>query len=545
MAKNNYLCKKIVKTVIFCEMKNESLFKISGVVIIMAILAEVMVICSRNRVEDGGFVYVEDGVFKIDGETFFPMMLNYKVEMLEFDDDLVFAAAEYYDYPDKYEPTTKEEAMDQFSGHMQLIEELGFNTVRLCMNVVYDSEEGKYYKTQCGRAYLKKDSVKIIVAVDDIIRIAASHNLKVMLLLKPSWDNELSEFNTSLMQHLSCNVNVFAFDLMNEPLYFDDDRNRLKSDAVRIASQWIRDAKKAAPRHLVTIGFAEPIETFSWDASMIPVDFVAFHTYNPLSIPNETWWWSRYIGKPWMIGETSLPADNDSVTYGQQCLFAEQVFRYVLDCGGIGFGWWEFQDLPVSYNINYEGTYSGLLNHEGTTVTKDGSVIQGTLKPVAHSFAGFKHLEKGEPRKAVNYYNNFGYHNAMITGRIVDDKTGAPIEGAVVRGWNNTWRTGLNTFTDENGVFNLYSNDENVHFAISAPGMDTKRFDRHLEYRDRNGEVSGFTNLPDRNVKSSMVSYGKFLKDDTRLFEFEEGEFDKAVIFADMGEIRLESLVLE
>ena len=201
--------------------------------------------------------------------------------------------------------------------------------------------------------------------------------------------------------------------------------------------------------------------------------------------------------------------------------------------------------MPESYGINYEGTFSGVLNHEGTTTTKDGHVIQGTLKPVAYSFANFKTLEKGEPVKSVNYYNNFGYHNAVIRGRIVDDNTGEPIEGAAVRGWNEWWRTGLNTCTDKDGVFNLFSNDECVHFAISATGMDTQRFNMRLEYRDKNGEASDFTELPDRNIKSSMVSFMTFLKDENKLFEFKEDEFDKAVIFADMGEIRLKKLEIK
>ena len=57
-----------------------------------------------------GFVYLEDDVFKIDGEKFFPMMLNYKVNLMDFDDGLVFSATKYYDDPYIYEPTTKEEA---------------------------------------------------------------------------------------------------------------------------------------------------------------------------------------------------------------------------------------------------------------------------------------------------------------------------------------------------------------------------------------------------------------------------------------------------
>ena len=498
--------------------------------------------CNHDQKVDEGFVYIDDGIFKINGEPFFPLMLNYKLGMMDFGGDLAFVAAKYYDNYAIYEPTTKEEAADQFSGHMQLVEELGFNTVRLCMNVIPKDDNGYYYKTQNSRVYLKENSKKINEAVKEMVSIAESHNLKVMLLLIPSWDDELTEFNTALMKHLSKEKAILAFDLMNEPLYFDIVRDRKKADAVKTASNWVKNAKKATPNHLVTIGFAEPIEVFSWDASMIPVDFVQFHTYNPLSIPNETLWWSKYIGKPWMIGETSLPADNDSVSYEQQRFFAEQAYQYVIDCGGIGFGWWEFQDVPESYGINYEGTFSGILNHEGTTTTKAGHVIQGTLKPVAYSFANFKPMKKGEPMKAVNYYNNFGYHNAVVRGRIVDDRTGEPIEGAAVRGWNKWWRTGLNTFTDEDGVFNLYSNDECVHFAISAPGYDTKRFDMYLEYRDGNGLRSDFTDLPDRNIKSSMVSFGKFLKEENKLFDFKEDEFNKAVIFADMGVIKLEML---
>lgn len=510
------------------------MIKKTKIFVLMAFAAMMvtMTCCNHKQSFDDRFVYIDDGVFKVKGETFFPLMLNYKTELLDFDDGLVFAAAKYYDNPAIHEATTREEAREQFSRHMQIIEELGFNTVRLCINIIKSDDEGYYYNSQRDNVYLKKDTKRLVEAVEDMVNIAASHNLKSMLLLKSSWDEELAGFNSDMMKHLAQNEAVFAFDLMNEPLYFDIVRDRKKSDAVKTASKWVKNAKKDAPNHLVTIGFAEPIEVFSWDASMIPVDFVEFHTYTPLSIPNETWWWSRYIGKPWMIGETSLPADNDSVTYEQQRLFAEQVYQYTIDCGGIGFGWWEFQDLPKSYGINYEGTYSGI---------RDG---EGNLKPVAYAFAKLKDLKKGTPKKSVNYYNNFGYHNAVITGRIVDE-AGKPVEGAAVRGWNKWWRTGLNTCTDKEGVFNLYSNDECIHFAISAPGMDTKRFNMNLEYRDKNGEIADFTDLTDRHIKSSMVSYQSFLIDENKFFEFKEGEFDKAVIFADMGEIVLKKLDLK
>ena len=522
-------------------MKDSSMLKRLYIAVFMVIVVG-LVGCNRNH---DGFVYLEDGIFKVDGEEFFPLMLNYKVDMMAFDDDLVFGAVKYYDNPDIFEPTTKQEAIDQFSAHMQIVKDLGFNTVRLCLNVISKNDNGNYFTVQKGVVYLKDNKDQILDAVEEMVSVVASHDLKVMLLLKPSWDDELAEFNSALMKRLSEEKAVFAYDLMNEPLYFDIVKNRSKADAVNLVKEWVEKARKDAPKHLLTVGFAEPIEVFIWDPSMLPVDFIEIHTYNPLSIPNEIWWYSHYVNKPWMIGETSLPADNDSVSYEQQCYLAEQAYQYTIDCGGIGFGWWAFQDYDKSDDINYEGIYSGIINHEGATTTGNGYVVQGTLKPVAYAFAGLKTLEKGTPGKAVNYYNNFGYHNAVITGRIVDDKTGVPIEGAVIRGWNDTWRTGINTFTDENGVFNLYSNDECVYFAISAPGYDTKRFYMQLEYRDKNGEISDFTDLPGINIKSSMVSYGKFLKNENKLFEFKEDEFDKAVLFADMGEIRLKTLVIK
>lgn len=516
---------------------------------IMLISVFVMTSCKSWQHDDSecvgeGFVYLDEGVFKVDGKEFFALMLNYKVGMMDFDGDLVFSAAKYYDNPDVYEPATKEEARDQFDGHMQLIKELGFNTVRLCIDVIFSDDNGEHYRTQNGRVYLKKETDKIVDAVESMISIVASHDLKVMLLLKPSWDAELADFNAAVMDRLSENPAIFAFDLMNEPLYFDIEKNRTKCDAVRVATEWVKNAKTHAPNHLMTIGFAEPIEVFSWDPSVLPVDFVEIHTYHPLSIPNETWWYSHYIGKPWMIGETSLPADNDSVTYRQQMLFAEQACQYVVDCGGIGFGWWEFQDIPVTYNMNYEGTFSGILNHEGTTMTEDGHVIQGTLKPVAQTFSKMKDLKKGKPKKSVNYYNNFGYYNAVIKGHIVDDETDEPVEGAAVRGWNYWWSTGLNTCTDKNGDFTLFSNDECVHFAISAPGKDTQRFDMNLEYFDENNAPADFSNLPDRKRKSSYVSFGPFLENEDSLFVFKNDKFSNSAIHADMGEIRLKNLVV-
>jgi hypothetical protein len=69
------------------------------------------------------------------------------------------------------------------------------------------------------------------------------------------------------------------------------------------------------------------------------------HTYHPLRVPNEIYWYSKNVNKPWMIGETSLPADNDSISYSDQTQFLKEAYLRTKNCGGSGFGWWAFQDV--------------------------------------------------------------------------------------------------------------------------------------------------------------------------------------------------------
>jgi hypothetical protein len=81
----------------------------------------------------------------------------------------------------------------------------------------------------------------------------------------------------------------------------------------------------------------------------------------------------------------------------------------------------------------------------------------------------------------ANYYNMLAYKNLAVTGRVLDSE-GAPIEGAVVRGWNDDWSVGMNTYTDSTGHFRLVSNDICTHFEISAPHHSREKFNRTPSY---------------------------------------------------------------
>ena len=497
--------------------------------------------CNSTKTDEicEDFVYIEDDVFKINDEIFFPLMLNYKVDVRKIGNDVVISPAKYYENDKIFESNTKEEINQQFSNHVELMKELGFNTIRICLDVVGKDDKGVYFGSSDGAIYLKEYQDQINNGIADMLDVVKSHDMKVMLLLKPPFDKEVEDFCISVFKRFADNPTIFAYDLMNEPLYFDLEPNRTKQDAVNIVKHWKKLLSQYSPNHLFTIGFSEPIEIFEWDPSILPVDFVQIHTYHPLRIPNEIWWYSKYVGKPWIIGETALPSDNDSISYDLQARFVKDVYQYIIDCGGIGFGWWEFQD-HINPGLNFEANYPGLLNHDGITTTKSGKEIVGTLKPAAFEFEKLHQLKPQKSTRPVNYFNMLGYENYVIKGKIISDKK--PVEGAVIRGWNQYWKVGMNTYSDENGNFTLYSNDSCVHFEISAPELEKVKFDSrnlNLKYKRIDGKEHDFSDLENVMLEYHKISFYPFMKNDTVLLEFNGDLFNKAKFEADMGTIEL------
>ena len=494
---------------------------------------------TSTDIRQSGFVYIEDNTFMLNEEVFFPLMINYKVDVRKLGDDVVISPALYYDNNYIFESNTKDEVLKQFSTHLELMKELGFNSIRICVDVIKNEGQGHFFLAGNEKIYLRDHADKIVDAINDALSLVASHDMKAMLLLKPPFEEEVKEFNIKIFKRFADNTTIFAYDFMNEPLYFDIVQDRSKNEAVKIVSQWKKLIDRYSPNHLFTIGFAEPIEVFEWDPSMLPVDFVQIHTYHPLRIPNEIWWYSNYIGKPWMIGETSLPADNDSISYEQQALFVEEAYQHTIDCGGIGFGWWEFQD-HINAEMNFEANYSGFLNHQGVTMTKSGNEIMGSLKPVAYKFAKLHEMQAKKTVRPVNYFNMLGYENYVIKGKIIcDDKA---VEGAVIRGWTQYWKIGMNTFSDENGDFTLYSNDSCVYFEVSAPGMTNVKFNSNnlnIKYQRVDGKDHDFSDLENIDLEYHKITYDPFIKNDSTLLDFKEDMFNKKKFEAEIGCIEL------
>lgn len=483
----------------------------------------------KPKVDKTGFVVLLGKEFQIDAEPFFPMMLNYVVEFRYVDNTYMLGPAQPYEKPYVYETFTADSLQIQMNAHLKLIKQMGFNTIRVCFDRAASDSIGFFYPADGEKLYLAKDAETILAGLDGFLNLAEINGLKIMLLIKSPVDGMgIEPFTIKMLQHLSENPTLFAYDFKNEPLYFARIEGFAKKDALKTVQRWRELMDTYAPKQLLTIGFAEPIEAFIWDPSILPVDFLAFHTYNPLRVPNEIYWYSKYTNKPWMIGETALAADGDSISYDLQRQFMIEAYKRTVNCGGSGFGWWEFQEVMETFGSNFEASHTGLIDHHGEIRIDSSYTFLGSMKPAAGEVANLNsYIPDYSCPCMPNYFNMLGYENYMIKGRVVDKSTGKPIEGATVRGWNYYYAVGQNTFTDANGDFNLFSNDTCYHFEVSAPGMTSLKFDYDIHYERNPNSTLAESDLTDRNLEYHDIPFSPFLKNE----EMKESNYSEPFIF--------------
>lgn len=422
------------------------------------------------------FVYLEGNKFKLGKNDFYPVALNY-ISMLSSDGNEMWPCPtrDYYENPGSgYLP--KDSALQQLRADFSLIKSLGFNTVRIVgIGETRCNERNQFsplsvitYKNdhKTASVELKMDNYgQYFTALEMLFAELRQADLRGILLLRTRIDVIATHEHLGKMaKRFKEETGILAYDLFNEPLYFDS-LEREKKVVFKNVKKWRKTVKKNAPQ-LVTIGLEGIREVFEWDPNILDVDFLSLHPYEyePEQVRNEIYWYGKYIKKPWIIGETAIAADNDSVTYEEQRDFAKKTIKQTVDCGAIGYSWWQYKDVAWH---SYHANFMGVITRQGETPVGN-LVVHGTLKPVSEEFRKVDfNAQKDSCLCFGNYYNYSQHRQCRISGTLVNEENN-PIEGGVILGWNEGWSDSYHTVTKADGSFELLGDFPFHHWMASA-----------------------------------------------------------------------------
>lgn len=445
----------------------------------------------------GSFVGLDEKGFFAGGVRFFPKSVNY-IACLRTDGTRVWMAPST-SYA-SHVPGRMDAAADsvQLRADLQLMRDMGFNTVR----VVGFAEQAFDSTAILLRARDRSDSLvwltiedgtgkdEYLGALTTLIGAVRAAGLRCILLTQVRPYAPATEHHFALVaDHFVNDTTILAYDLFNEPLYFDRPE-RPKEEAHAILRHWRALFDEHAPDHLYTLGLTGIRETFEFDPNMLGVDFISYHPYEyePDQVRNELRWYANNVDVPWIIGETAIPADNDSVPYSAQEEFARKTLLQSRACGAIGYSWWQFQDVKWG---RFHADYMGVLDHEGITRTSTGGEVHGTAKPIARVIGSFDPwADAGECLCLPNYLNYSDGRVSKVSGRLVDAR-GVPINEGTVIAWNEVWNESYHTTSGPDGRFELRAPIWLHHWMASATRHSMDRGDC-----DPNGMVRGADGVP-------------------------------------------------
>lgn len=458
------------------------------------------------------YVYLENGRFKLNGENYYPMVLNYSVQIRKNDQNQYWVTPTHcYSNTNEFVCNNKSDCLNEIKAQFQMVKDMGFNTIRLIgLTADYNSDFatnriGKIYMTSAllneglpvGSTHYVQEEItpsvqsKLFSYISDVLNVAEDRGIKVILLCggpdTAIYRDKYADYLEALAFNFKNNTTLLGFDLFNEPTYaskmqfkgYDKHNNQLgeglnKSQICEVVSGWINRMKAVNSNHLITVGFASSEAVCDWDPELISVDFASFHPYGSHGkvgagdisqgsiniVGNELYWYGKNIQKPWIIGETSIGADNISVSYEEQRKFANVITRRCIDCGGEGFSWWGYKD--VYWGTSFLEDYNGLLSHYGTTsTTVNGLSVQGTLKPAVDEFKNFSsYTPTYNCSMYTNYYNVSSFHKSKVSGKIVNSSNNLPINNAVIYGRDSDYNVISSTFSKSDGTFELYTDSD-------------------------------------------------------------------------------------
>ncbi len=453
------------------------------------------------------FVSIKANKFILNEKEFYPLAVNYCVS-LQMDAENIWACpSATYNTLNPFPYTTKDSCLMKLKSDMHLIKAMGFNSVRICRVGEPWLNSEKEGELSIGVHIANKHDSSIVLsnneknysdyfnALDEMYQVINDAGLKVILLLRMHPDFKSTEKHlVKISSHFKDEPTIMAYDFYNEPLY-GDHTNRTKKEVFTIVKNWSTLFKKNSPKQLSTIGLEGIGEVFEWDPNILDIDFISYHPYEYEyeQVRNEIYWYGKHTKKPWIIGETAIPADNDSMSYKEQYLFAKKTLKQTRNCGGLGYSWWQFKDVEEQF---YHASYMGVITQKEK------------LKPVTKAFRDYDSsiLEQDSCVCLDNYHNLTPFSAFKITGQLVNDNN-EPIDGGAIVAWNKSWSHSFHALSKADGSFELTSKFPFYHWMISATEMTMVRGNINPAYSYVGDDKTPFINLG--KIKLDSLSFIK------------------------------------
>lgn len=440
------------------------------------------------------YVSIKGKKFELNGQPFFPLTINYGVDIVHDNNNNLFIAPHNgYKDPIGYEGTNQATCFQSVVNDLIAIKNLGFNSVRLvglgfgASKPWYETNYSTYpatvsYDINLNNALMTPTFppyTELFGLIQQVLDAAEQADIKIELLsgsknidtgsLLTLYTNYLS----ALSAHFADNPVLFSYDFVNEPLYFGSGSNT-KTQVCDIVESW-NSAIKNHSSQLTTIGLGTASEVFKWDPGMLKLDFLSFHLYtentNSLDdVKRQIKWIGETSKIPWVIGETGFSASDDPNLPGMgttqfQKTFAKTTMEMTRDCGGAGYAWWQYADVGW-----------GAPNSAFGVIDRHGN-----LKPVSSEFALFNPFSIGTTCVAPsNYLSIPSSGTTSISGMVIRTHllNAIPVPNAVIFGSeidaNGEWINPTQAFTNASGNFTLYSNHPIEVIQIAAPGSIPK-----------------------------------------------------------------------
>ncbi|MDF1671988.1 MAG: cellulase family glycosylhydrolase [Vicingaceae bacterium] len=474
------------------------------------------------------YISMDGKKFK-DGESdFYPMIMNYSIhtrKLFENNTNGVYITprAEYHPkYDGEFFKTLYPWGSDSavthsiIKSHFKTIKEMGFNTIRITGFAATDffkDEVGFHSWSKINMSNSTEGNKNIVNGIIPLIKTVLSYaeesGLRVVLLISAIEDQPDNQLNlySKLAQGLKNEKALMAYDIYNEPLYFDRG-NYTKKQTKAFVESYSSTIKKEAPNHLTTIGLSHYKIVHEWDPELMAVDFLSFHIYpygsknlnNLERFDSKLYWINKNITKPWIIGETGLNTAENCVPLNLSCgNYSDQLFfmSYSLNksrsAGSSGYSWWCFQDLKFPPK-KIEGTCSvsdyGLLNRKDTFfLTSNGDTILGELKHNIKTLPFEKFVNDhpykskywddiAKPNDSIYYNIDYLPNHKKAVGKIINEKR-APVQGAIITLHNPASNSTYSTFTKPDGSFELKTGWTNIFtkldfkLKVTAVKMET------------------------------------------------------------------------